>query len=74
MAVNNIHMILDCDVMLSGYVGSRIGAHIEQVRESSRKEYLFRRWRLYPCMQWWETGPRRWGGAFGIIEAFLEKI
>ena len=32
MAVNNIHMILDCDVMLGGYVGSRIGAHFVEVR------------------------------------------
>ncbi len=29
IAVNNIHMVLDCDIVLGGYVGSCIGTHLQ---------------------------------------------
>lgn len=74
MAVNNIHMILDCDVMLGGYVGSRIGAHIEQVREKAAGRNTFSEDGGYirACSGGNRTAAM--GAALGIIEAFLEKI
>ena len=74
MAVNNIHMILDCDVMLGGYVGSRIGAHIEQVREKAAGRNTFSEDGGYirACSGGNRTAAM--GAALGIIETFLEKI
>ena len=74
MAVNNIHMILDCDVMLGGYVGSRIGVHIEQVREKAAGRNTFSEDGGYirACSGGNRTAAM--GAALGIIEAFLEKI
>ena len=74
MAVNNILMILDCDVMLGGYVGSRIGAHIEQVREKAAGRNTFSEDGGYirACSGGNRTAAM--GAALGIIETFLEKI
>ncbi len=34
IAINNIHMVLDCDIVLGGYVGSCIGTHIQELWDS----------------------------------------
>ena len=74
MAVNNIHMILDCDVMLGGYVGSRIGTHIELVREKAAGRNTFSEDGSYirACSGGNRTAAM--GAALGIIETFLAKI
>ena len=37
VAVNNIHMILDCDVVLGGYVGSCMGEFIRDIRDKVKR-------------------------------------
>lgn len=74
LAVNNIHMILDCDVMLGGYVGSRIGTHIEQVREKAAGRNTFSEdgGYIHACSGGNRTAAM--GAALEIIESFLSEI
>ena len=41
IAVNNIHMVLDCDIVLGGYVGSCIGTHIQELWDKVAKRNTF---------------------------------
>lgn len=74
MAVNNIHMILDCDVMLGGYVGSRIGTHIGQVREKAAGRNTFSEDGGYIRACSGANRTAAMGAALGIIEAFLAEV
>ena len=75
IAVNNIHMILDCNVILGGYVGSCMGAHIQDIgnkvsqRNTFSKDSGFVRTCNYKT-----TGAAALGAALKVMETFMEQV
>ena len=41
IAVNNIHMVLDCDIILGGYVGSYMGTYFQDIWNKVSKRNTF---------------------------------
>lgn len=74
MAVNNIHMVLDCDIVLGGYVGSCMGEHIRDVRDKVTERNTFGEDGAFikPCRH--KTEAAALGAALEVIETFLEQV
>ncbi|MDE7313099.1 MAG: ROK family protein [Eubacterium sp.] len=74
VAVNNIHMILDCDVVLGGYVGSCMGEYIRDVRSKVSQRNTFAKDSSFvrPCSH--KMGAAALGASRKVIELFLEQV
>lgn len=74
MAVNNIHMVLDCDIILGGYVGSHVSKYIREIREKVQKRNTFSDTGdfVLPCR--YQTGAAALGAALYVVEEFIQKI
>lgn len=74
IAINNIHMVLDCDVVLGGYVGSYLEEYIREIRQkvSARSTFLEDGSYVHPCQ--YKTGAAALGAAQYVIETFVEQI
>ncbi len=74
LAVNNIHMILDCDVVLGGYVGSCMGAHIQDIQSRVSERNTFQEGGAFvrPCN--YKTEAAALGAALNVIEIFMEQV
>lgn len=73
-AVNNIYMILDCDIILGGYVGSFFEPYLDEMWEKVKKGNTFRQDRCFlrSCSYRIETAAL--GAAMKIIENFIEQV
>lgn len=73
-AVNNIHMVLDCDIILGGYVGSHIEAYIQDVQRkvSQRNTFAEDGTFVKPCS--YKIGAAALGAARNVIETFMEQV
>ena len=74
IAVNNIHMILDCDVVLGGYVGSYIEPFISSVRNKVREINTFSEDKIFLKACSHKTGAAALGAAFNVIERFIQQV
>jgi predicted NBD/HSP70 family sugar kinase len=74
IAVNNIHMILDCDIVLGGYVGSSMGEYIRDVREKVSKRNTFAESSSFVRACSHKTGAAAFGASLKIVELFLEQV
>lgn len=74
IAINNIHMVLDCDVILGGYVGSYLEEHIQEIRQKVSKRSTFPEDGHYVLPCFYKTGAAALGAALYVIERFVEKI
>lgn len=74
IAVNNLHMVLDCDVILGGYVGSCMGGSIQDIREKVAGRNTFGEDGSFirSCRQ--KTGAAALGAALNVIEQFMEQV
>lgn len=74
IAVNNIHMVLDCDIILGGYVGSCLGEQIEDIRKkvSQRNTFSDDADFVKPCR--YQTGAAALGAALQVVETFIEQV
>ena len=74
MAVNNIHMVLDCDVVLGGYVGSCMGEYIRDVRKKAAERNTFGESGdfIKPCRH--KTEAAALEAALKVMETFLEQV
>lgn len=74
VAVNNIHMILDCDIVLGGYVGSYVEPHIQSVRQkvSGRNTFAEDGTFVRACEH--KVGAAALGAARRVIELFIEQV
>ncbi len=74
IAVNNIHMVLDCDVILGGYVGSCMGDHIKDVQEkvAARNTFAGDSSFVRPCHHKMEAAAL--GASLKVLEQFLEQV
>lgn len=74
VAINNIHMILDCDVVLGGYVGSYMGAHISDVRRKVTGRNTFEEDGTFVKECQYKVGAAALGAAAKVIEDFIEQV
>ncbi len=74
IAVNNIHMVLDCDVVLGGYVGSSMGAFIQDIQDkvSERNTFAEDASFIRACRH--KTGAAALGASLQVIEMFMEQV
>ncbi len=74
VAVNNIHMLLDCDVILGGYVGSCMGDFIRDVRDKVSERNTFTESSSFVRSCSHRMGAAALGASLKIIELFLEQV
>lgn len=74
IAVNNIHMVLDCDIILGGYVGSCLDGQIEEIRRkvSARNTFSEDARFIKPCR--YKTGAAALGAALQVVEEFIGQV
>lgn len=74
VALNNIHMLLDCDIILGGYVGSYAGAHIQDIwdKVSARDTFEEKKPFVKACRH--TMGAAALGAALKVIEDFVQQI
>lgn len=74
MAVNNIHMVLDCDVVLGGYVGSYAEAHIPGIWEKTAVRNTFGESVCFVKACTYKIEAAAMGAALQVIEDFIGQI
>ena len=74
IAVNNIHMVLDCDIILGGYAGGYLEPYIPEIWEKVKKRNTFEEERLFirACSYKIETAAL--GAALKVIEDFIALV
>ena len=74
IAINNIHMVLDCDIVLGGYVGSCIGTHIQELWDSVAGRNTFGEKEPYVKACHYKVAAAALGAALKVVEAFVCQI
>ena len=74
IALNNIHMILDCDIIIGGYVGSYVEPHIQEIWKKVSDRSTFTEDSTFVKSCNYKTGAAALGAALRVIELFIEKI
>lgn len=74
VAVNNIHMILDCDIMLGGYVGSYVGEYISDIRKKVADRNTFFEDGQFVKGCNYKVGAAALGASLYVIEMFVEQV
>ncbi len=74
VAVNNIHMILDCDVVLGGYVGSHMEPHLAKIRQKVAARNTFQEDGDYVTACKYKIEAAAYGAARKVIEDYIEWI
>lgn len=74
MLIHNIHMTLDYDIIIGGYVGSAMGNYIEDIRREVRKVDLFDQEASYirPCV--FQISESAFGAALYEMQEYLSQI
>lgn len=73
-AVNNIHMVLDCDIILGGYVGSSMGEHIWDIQDKVSVRNTFGENGIFVRACSHKMGSAALGAALEVIEEFIEQV
>ncbi len=74
IAVNNIHMLLDCDIVLGGYVGSCMGAHLQELWDKVAARNTFGEKEPFVRVCNYKVAAAALGAAMKVIEAFVSQI
>lgn len=74
IAINNIHMILDCDIVLGGYVGSCLEPYIEEIRKMVSERNTFSEDGSFVRVCNHKVGAAALGAALQVIELFIEQV
>ena len=74
MAVNNIHMVLDCDIVLGGYVGSCMGELVQNIRDKVLERNTFKEESSFIKTCKHKTGAAALGASLKVLELFVEQI
>ncbi|MDF2523077.1 MAG: transcriptional regulator/sugar kinase [Clostridiales bacterium] len=74
VAINNLRMLYDCDVILGGYAGAYMGEYLEQIRDlvSNRNTFEVDGRYLHICKYKLETTAV--GAALQHVERFIDSI
>lgn len=74
IAVNNIYMILDCDIVLGGYVGSCMGTHFQELWGKVAGRNTFGEKEPYVKACNYKVAAAALGAALKVIEIFVSRI
>lgn len=74
IALDNIRMVLDCDIIIGGYVGGYIEKHMGDVYRKVAERNIFEKRGSFvrPCVFKFEAAAL--GAALSVIEAFVSEI
>lgn len=74
VALDNIRMVLDCDIIIGGYVGGYIEKHMGDVYRKVAERNIFEKRGSFvrPCVFKFEAAAL--GAALSVIEAFVSEI
>ena len=74
VALNNIHMLLDCDIVLGGYVGSYVEPYLPDIwnKVSDRNTFTEDQQFVNSCR--YKKGAAALGAALEVIENFVKQI
>lgn len=74
VAVNNIHMVLDCDIVLGGYAGSCMGEFVQDIRDKVIERNTFEEDGSFIRTCSHKTGAAAFGASLKVIELFMEQV
>lgn len=74
IAVNNIHMVLDCDIILGGYVGSCMEENIQDVKRKVLQRNTFAGDHTFIKECNYKVGAAALGAALMVMETFVEQV
>ena len=74
IAVNNIYMVLDCDIVLGGYVGSSMGMHLQELWNKVAGRNTFGEKEPYVKVCNYKVAAAALGAALNVIEMFVSRI
>ena len=74
IAVNNIHMILDCDIILGGYAGSYMEKHIQDIRDKIKRRNTFSEENAFVRACSYKFEAAAMGASLKVIETFVEHV
>ncbi len=74
IAVNNIYMVLDCDIILGGYVGSCMGTHLQELWNKVAVRNTFGDKEPYVKACNYKVAAAALGAALKVIEKFVSRI
>lgn len=74
VALNNIHMVLDCDIILGGYVGSYAEPYISDIWKKVSERNTFTEERQFVNSCRYKKGAAALGAALEVIENFVKQI
>lgn len=74
IAVDNLRMCFDCDVVLGGYVGSYMDSYIEELRTRVNEKNIFENGGLYVRACKYQKAASALGAAIFYIEEFINSI
>lgn len=73
-AINNIYMVLDCDMILGGYIGSYMEDHMAEIREKVAQRSLFSENGDFIKACSYKAGTAAMGAAMNVIERFAVQV
>lgn len=74
VAVNNIRMLFDCDVVIGGYVGYYMDKYNEKLREKAIELNAFEKDASYIRQCYYKIEAATVGAALHLIEKFISKV
>ncbi len=74
VAVNNIHMVLDCDIVLGGYVGSHVQAYLEDIRAKAAGRNTFGEDGGFVKISRNKVEAAALGAALRVMEEFIRQV
>ncbi len=74
IATNNLHMILDCDIVLGGYVGSYLADYIDEIRKEVKERNTFGEDGTFIKTCEYKGVAAAMGSALYVIENFIRQL
>lgn len=74
VAINNIHMVLDCDIILGGYVGSYVEPYIQDLTNKISERNTFAEEHTFVKACRYKVGAAALGAALNVIEDFVKQV
>ena len=74
VALNNIHMLLDCDIILGGYVGSYAEPYLSDIWNKVSERNTFTEEQQFVTSSRYKVGAAALGAAVEVIEDFVRLI
>ena len=72
--INNLHMILDYDIVLGGYVGSFLTPWLDTIRHLVAERNTFEDDGSFVKLCTYQTGAAAYGAAMDVMEEFLRTV